>query len=51
MTGDVCNDGCRNECHAIYSGGCRIIQRIPGIPGPKAHNPGKFIIFLGQLGV
>ena len=28
-----------------------LIQRIPRIPGPRAHNPQKFIIFFGQLGV
>ena len=31
--------------------GVGLIQRIPGIPGPRAHNPQKFIIFFGQLGV
>ena len=25
--------------------GVGLIQRIPGIPGPGAHNPQKFIIF------
>ena len=31
--------------------GVGLIQKIPGIPGPRAHNPQKFIIFFGQLGV
>ena len=31
--------------------GVGLIQRIPGIPGPRAHNPQKFIVFFGQLGV
>ena len=29
MTGDVCSDAIRNECHAIYSGGCRVNTEDP----------------------
>ena len=29
ITGDVCSDGCRNECHAKYSGGCRVNTEDP----------------------
>ena len=28
--------------------GVGLIQRMPGIPGPWAHNPQKFIIFLDK---
>ena len=48
MTGNVSRDGCRNGFMQYIVVDIVLIQMIPRIPGPRVHNPQKFIIFLDK---